>query len=89
MLYAQLSKLQGFTVAQTVNRRRLNAELQFRSLANPCLIYGGQSGTGTGFSLSPSVSPVIIRPPVPHGHPVVYHRRCINSAVDISFKQHI
>lgn len=75
-------------MAQTVSRRRLTAELQVLSKANPCRICGGQSGTGTGFSPSASVSRLIISPPVPHAHSGVYRRRCINSEIDISVKQH-
>jgi len=41
---------------------------------------------GTGFHPSASISPVI-SPLVPHAHSVIYHRRCINSAIDISVKQ--
>jgi hypothetical protein len=40
-------------MAQAVSRRALTAEAR----VNPCGIYGGQSGTGTGFSPSSSVSP--------------------------------
>jgi hypothetical protein len=35
----------------------LTAEARVRSRFSPCVIYGGQSGTGTGFSLSSSVFP--------------------------------
>jgi hypothetical protein len=53
--------------AQTLadSRQSLISEAQFRGRVTPCGIYGGQSGTGTGFSLSSSVFPVII-PPGPH-----------------------
>jgi hypothetical protein len=44
-------------MAQVVSRQPLTAEARFRVLVNPCGICGGQSGTGTGFSPSSSVSP--------------------------------
>jgi hypothetical protein len=37
-------------MAQVVSRRPLTAEARLRSRVNPCEIYGGQSGTVTGFS---------------------------------------
>ena len=40
----------------------------------PC---SGQSGSGTGFSPSTSVSPVSTIPPLLHTHPFTYHPRCI------------
>jgi hypothetical protein len=40
-------------MAQAVSRRPLTAEARVR----PCGIYGGQSGTGTGFSQSTSDFP--------------------------------
>jgi hypothetical protein len=44
-------------MAQVVSRRPLTAEARVRSRVNPCGICGGQSGTGTGFSLSSLVIP--------------------------------
>jgi hypothetical protein len=44
-------------VAQSVRRRPLTAEARVQSRVSPCRICGGQSGTGTGFSLSTSVLP--------------------------------
>jgi hypothetical protein len=44
-------------MAQAVSRRLLTAEDRARSQVSPCGIRGGQSGTGTGFSPSTSVSP--------------------------------
>jgi hypothetical protein len=43
-------------MAQAVSRRPLTAETQVRDRVSPCRICGGQSGTGTGFSPSASVS---------------------------------
>jgi hypothetical protein len=40
-------------MAQVVSRRPLTAEAR----VNQCGIYGGQNGTGTGFSTSSSVFP--------------------------------
>jgi hypothetical protein len=36
-------------MAQAVSRRPLTAEGRFQSRVDPLGIYGGQSGTGTGF----------------------------------------
>jgi hypothetical protein len=47
-------------MAQVVSRRPLTEEARFRTRVNPCGIYGGQSGTGTGFSPSSSVLSVNI-----------------------------
>jgi hypothetical protein len=47
----------GRAMAQAVSRRPLTAEARVRARVNPCGICGGQSGTGTGFSLSSSVFP--------------------------------
>jgi hypothetical protein len=52
-------------MAQTVNRRSLNAEAKGQSQARPCMMCGVQRGTGTGFCPSTSVSsPVTI---ISHG----------------------
>ena len=51
-------------MAHTVSPRDLSAESPVRYQGNPCDIYGEQSGTGTGFSPSTSVSLVNIIPPV-------------------------
>jgi hypothetical protein len=47
----------GRAMAQVVSRRPLTAEARVRAQVNPCGICGGQSGTGTRFSLSSSVFP--------------------------------
>jgi hypothetical protein len=39
-------------MAQAVSRWPLTMDAQVRSRLNPCGICGGQSGPGTGFSLS-------------------------------------
>jgi hypothetical protein len=44
-------------MAQVVSRRPLTAEARVHARVNPYGIYGGQSGTGTGFSSSSSVFP--------------------------------
>jgi hypothetical protein len=44
-------------VARVVSRRPLTAKSRVRDRVNLCGICGGQSGTGTGFSLSSSVLP--------------------------------
>jgi hypothetical protein len=50
-------------MAQAVSRRHVTVEAKVRGRVSPCGIYGGQSGTGTDFSPSSSVSPVNIIPP--------------------------
>jgi hypothetical protein len=47
----------GHAIAQVVCRRPVTTEARIRARVNPCGICGGQSGTGTGFSLSSSVFP--------------------------------
>jgi hypothetical protein len=42
-------------MVQAVSRRPVIAEVRFRSRVSLCVIYGGQSGTGTGFFPSTSV----------------------------------
>jgi hypothetical protein len=44
-------------------------EARFRSWANPCEIYGGQSGNGTGFSRVPRFFPVRNNQPGVHTRP--------------------
>jgi len=50
-------KYVGRGTVQTVSRRPLTSEVRVRSRISPCGICGGQTGTGTGFSPSSSVSP--------------------------------
>jgi hypothetical protein len=45
----------GRAIAKAVSRQPLTAEARVRARVSPCGICGGQSGTGTGFSLSSSV----------------------------------
>jgi hypothetical protein len=47
----------GRAMAQAVSRRPFAAEARVLALANPCGIYGGESGTGIGFSPSYSGFP--------------------------------
>jgi hypothetical protein len=49
--------IMGRVMAQVVSRRPLTAEAWVRARVNLCWICCGQSGTGTGFSPSSSVSP--------------------------------
>jgi hypothetical protein len=44
-------------MAQAVSRRPPAAEARLRSRVSPCGIFGGQSGTGTGFPPSSSALP--------------------------------
>jgi hypothetical protein len=53
---------------QRVSRRPLTAEALVRSQASPYLIYGGLSGTRTGFYLENLVPPVSNIPPMLHTH---------------------
>lgn len=45
----------GSTMSQTMSRWLINVETRVQSRANPCEIYGGRSGTGTGSSPSTEV----------------------------------
>jgi hypothetical protein len=47
----------GYAIAQAVTRRLLTAETRISAQVSPCGICGWQSGTGTGFSPSPSDFP--------------------------------
>jgi hypothetical protein len=47
----------GRAIAQAVNRILLTPEVWDFAQVSPCCICGGQSGTGKGFSRSPSVFP--------------------------------
>jgi hypothetical protein len=58
----------GRAMAQVVSHRPLTAESRVRFGANPCGIYGGQRGTGTGFSLNSSVFPCQYHSTVVHTH---------------------
>ena len=58
----------GRVMAQAVSCQPLAAEAGAQCKAIPWGICGGQSGTGTGFSQSTSVSPVGIIPPMLHIH---------------------
>jgi hypothetical protein len=64
-----IKKLGGRAMAQAVSHRLLTAEARVRIPVNPCGICGGQSGSGTGFSLSSSV----------FSYQYIFHRRSPNS----------
>jgi hypothetical protein len=57
MKVVRLNENVGRAMAQAVSRRPLTSEARVRSRVSPCGIYGGQSGTGTGFPPSTSVFP--------------------------------
>jgi len=50
-------RVYGGAMSQTVSRQPLTAESRVRLQVSPCGVYDGQSGTGTEFSDSTSVSP--------------------------------
>jgi hypothetical protein len=53
----KVQHLEGGAMAWAVSRRLLTVKVQVRARVNPCGICGGQSSTGTGFSLSYDVFP--------------------------------
>jgi hypothetical protein len=63
-------------MAKAVSRRPYTAEARVSFQMGSRGIFIGKRGTGTGFSLSTSVSPVSIIPPMLHTHSFIYHRRC-------------
>jgi hypothetical protein len=54
ILHATFS-IQGHAMSLTVHHPLLTTDARVRSLADPCTICGGQSGTGTGFPPSTCV----------------------------------
>jgi hypothetical protein len=67
-LWPTLNLSKGRDMAQDVSCWPLTAEARVRVRVNPCWICDGQSGIGTGFSPSSSVSPVNIIPPLLRTH---------------------
>ena len=64
----------GFAIAQVVSPQPPTIEKWVQSQVSLCGLYGGQYGTGTGFSLSSLVfPPVIIIPSALHRHSFICH----------------
>lgn len=57
-----------FWAVMLCGRRLFNEETQVRAQGSPFRTCGSRSRNGTDFSPSPSVSPVIITPPLFHIH---------------------
>jgi hypothetical protein len=55
VVHLHASHNKGRAIAQAVSRRVPTTEARPRAQVSPCKICCGQSGTGTGFSPSPSV----------------------------------
>jgi hypothetical protein len=51
-MFTEIKTAFGLAMAQMVSHWPLIAEAKVHSWVNPCAICGGQSGTGTGLSLS-------------------------------------
>jgi hypothetical protein len=75
-------------VAQAVSRLLLTAEAQARAQGSPCGIYGGQRGTGIGFSPSPSVFPCQYHSTLAP-HSLLYHLGMDNGPVSGSSSRDI
>jgi hypothetical protein len=59
-------------IDQVIRCRVSSVEAAVKCQATPWGIFGGRSGTGTGFAPGAAVSPVSIIPTVFHAHSVVY-----------------
>ena len=62
----------GRAVVQAVGVRSITEDARIQSQVSPCGIFGGQSGTGAGFSSSTSVSPVSVILPLLLAHSFIY-----------------
>ena len=54
---------------------------QVRPQSNPCVINVDKATLGQAFSLSTSLCPVIIFPPILNTHPFIHHRRSIQGRI--------
>jgi hypothetical protein len=68
MNYRSSSTVASRAIAQAVSPWFLAAQAQVRAEICPCGNFSGHSGTGTGFSPTPSVFPVSIIPPLLYIH---------------------
>jgi hypothetical protein len=77
----------GRAVARKVSRWPLTAKARVRSQASPCGICGGQSGAGTRIFLRVQCFVFVrCRHFVSAPYSLIYHRRCIILAIDITVK---
>jgi len=72
-----------YTIAQPVSHRAVTEKDQVQPKLSPCGMCDGQSGNGTGFSLSTEDFPHSIIPPMLHTHSFMYHGCYITLATDI------
>jgi hypothetical protein len=66
-------------MAEAVSRESITAEARVQSQANPRGVYGGQNGTGSGFSPSTHTASCMR-----HIHSLIYHRRYIILAIALA-----
>ena len=84
----KISRFEGRALTQAVSRRSFVAEAWVQSQASPCRVWGGQSGTATGFTPSTFIFPSQYHFTDAPFSLITDHRHCIISAAGIGIKEH-